>query len=88
MSNSIILFMSYFCSFYYFFIFLFIFYPSQNGEITLLFTDNYVNLALVANFDVANMSFNAIRVYFRINSSLCCYSCYRYFIHVYVHYTC
>ena len=31
-------------------------------------------LALVTNYDVANMSFNAhIRVYFRIYSSLCCY---------------
>ena len=31
-------------------------------------------LALVTNFDVANMSFNDhIRVYFRIYSSLCCY---------------
>ena len=30
-------------------------------------------LALVTNFDVANMSFNAhIRVYFRIYSSFCC----------------
>ena len=31
-------------------------------------------LALVTNFNVANMSFNAhIRVYFRIYSRLCCY---------------
>ena len=37
-------------------------------------------LALVTNFDVANMSFNAhIRVYFRIYSSLCLYM---YLIHV------
>ena len=56
---------------------------SRNGEITLLFTDIYVNHALVTNFDVANMSFNAIRVYFRIYSSLCCYRC----IFIYVPYT-
>ena len=43
--------------------------PSRNGEITLSFTDigkSYLsceNHALVVNFNVANMSFNAIRVY-------------------------
>ena len=37
--------------FYYFFN---IFYPSRNGEITLLFTDIWVNHALVTNFDVGN----------------------------------
>ena len=59
---------------------------SRNGEITLLFTDIEVNHALVTNFDVANMSFNAIRVYFRIDSSLCCYICF--YIINYVPYTC
>ena len=48
---------------------------SRNDEITLLFTDIEVNHALVTNFDIANMSFNAIRViyYLRIDSSLCCF---------------
>ena len=51
---------------------------SRSGEITLLFTNIYVNHALVTNFDVTNMSFNAIRViyYLRLDSSLCCYICF------------
>ena len=56
---------------------------SRNGEITLLFTD--INHALVTNFDVADMSFNAIRViyYFRIDSS-----CVVTYVFIYVPYTC
>ena len=34
---------------------------SRIGEITLSFTKIYVNQALVANFNAANMCFNAIR---------------------------
>ena len=35
--------------------------PSQNGKITLSFTKIKVNHSLVAKFEHANMSFNAIR---------------------------
>ena len=79
----ILLFSSCLIFFNLFIIIIFIFYPSRNGKITLLFTVTKVNHALITNVDVANMSFNAIRGYFRIYSSLFCYRCL-----IYVLYTC
>ena len=57
-----------FFSFYLFFItsFFIFFYPSRSVEITLFFIDILVNHALVTNVDVANMTFNAIHIYYRI----------------------